>query len=446
MSPITSILGDVWLISDTIAMPEGGDRSFGLNENMVEMIDKAKVSEKWANRLRIIAEAPLNAKRDAIYVPDNTFFNWYRAISLEYPDFRQDDYWSGALVYYPEDTRLFVEEFVAEPGSYYGPYFVCARIDGVAAGMVGYAESRSELPGILERLSGTELHPLPKFSTSHSTVFDLCNGFKAEVYVSKVTVSDIEEADFETVIADADSNVVFKGILNPGELFACKESHDGLQAMIAEKRGEVPSKAEDSELREANERLRLFASTELYAPDTVAALKEKIEGLSDFAPIKLITADGKTELLVSSAIIKEWKDSLGQRVNIPAIPTKSDIRSLGLDSVRLTHRREFSLLAKDASGFWAFEAKFRAGFSIDKLFDFTNDAELLFAAIEELGKRHNEYGASIIDTEAVLSLLDSSDNREFQYLYDRVIPIEALINRARPDVVTEQASSGMSMG
>lgn len=78
MKVVTSLLGDKWVIDENGAKPELGDRIFGANDNMIEMLEKSQTSEKWAQRLQQIAYAEINEDKTAIYAPDQKNFNWYR--------------------------------------------------------------------------------------------------------------------------------------------------------------------------------------------------------------------------------------------------------------------------------------------------------------------------------------------------------------------------------
>jgi hypothetical protein len=439
MKTIKSVLGDTWIITNKQASPEGGDRTFGLNEDMQEMIDKSQQSEKWAKRLRLIAGAPLNDDKDCIYVPDKNYFNWYRTISLESPEFIPDDYSSGAQLVYPEDTRLHISESVGEPGAHYGPYYIYGRDDEGRYGVVGFSEELSEVPGILEKLKGTEFDHLPVFSRIAGTVYDLDGGYQADTLAVSNHSMDIWTTDLHTTIVDAEGKIVFNGQLSPEEIITYRQSADALRAML-----ESNSEHLASFIPRENERLEKFSSTPTYIPVDEDDLRNKLTSLPEHVGVKLVGTSRSVEFVVSSEIIKSWANPEGKLIEIPESPTKDFFKELNVEYLQLTGFRHYTILFKDVGGFLV-DINWSNALPIDKLFGFvrvnTKEEDVLYDLQEKRGDHDNKTPCG---NQEMMEILSNSMRCD-QPIVNKQIPIEALIKRAKPTPSDANESSGPGM-
>lgn len=425
MKTIRSVIGDTWIITDKDATPKGGDRTFALNQNMQEMIDKAQQSEKWAKRLNLIGNAQLNEAKDCILVPDKNYFNFYRIISLNDPDFVPDYYSSGAQLVYPEDTRLHISESVGEPGAHYGPYYIYGRDEDGKYGVVGFSEDLCDVPAILEKLKGTKFDHLPEFSNTIGTVYDLCGGFKADTLAVCNRGMDIWTTELHTTIVNADGKIVFVGQLTPDEIITYRKSGDALNAMLGSNSEHLASYMPNE-----NALLEKFAASPLFVPVSMHDLSVKLFGLPDNESVKLAVNSAPVELIISSEVVRIWCTPNDQKITIPESPTKDFFQGLDVEYLQLTKFRTFTILAKDLDGF-AVDSSKSNSLPMDKLYDFLKERPATEAAGDVLHNHSSdpvgtdEYGYKHI-LRVLANFMESDPN-----LVEKKIPIDALIRRAK---------------
>ena len=297
----TSFIGDVWQISDTLATPIGGDRKFGLNEQMSMLLEGATKNEACANILRFYANAPLNESKDALLLPDSAHDNWLRSCALSDPTFdtAEEDYFYGVRLIYPADTRLHIEQGVVDPGSMYGPYYVGAKGDDNQMGIVGIADSWEDLKGLLERLKGTMLSPMPVLTEGKSKVIDFCEGYRAEVRLVGVEELDFGSSVIETTVVDVRNEIVFQGFVKRDTLLEFRQSKMDFEAMLATQSKEKQGAASNT-LGWANESLKTFAAIGYFKPSSPEDLTDMLNNIRLNCSIKLLLADGESEILVTA--------------------------------------------------------------------------------------------------------------------------------------------------
>ncbi|MEG1347347.1 MAG: hypothetical protein RSD49_04780 [Hafnia sp.] len=442
MKIITSKLGDRWQITDTEAMPEGGDRKFGMNNNMIEMIENAQKSDRWAERLRIVANAELSEDKECIYVPDRDYFNWFRSVSLQDPEFRtHHDYESGFRLTYPDDTRLTISEGVEEPGAHYGPYYINGTGEDGKYGLVGFSEDLSDIPGILEKLKGSKLSPLPQFSALDSVIYQLSDGFKAEIHGIECHSMDIWTVSFKATITDPKNKIIFEDVLGLDEIIQCGYSSNDLQDVLSRYKNEY----QIQHLNDVNKALVLFNTLDAFNPESVSDLKNQLNILPKNTSLKLTCADQKTELLISSSVVKSWERLSGEKAYIGDSPTETELESLGVDSLRLRHLREYTVKAKDIGGA-SIETDVIKSLSIENLFSVVTDEAEFTKLFDKAQDSHNRCTQMTrLGRLAVLDTLNNGYHAPLEYISDKVIPIGTLIKSARAELERSIKNYGMDM-
>jgi hypothetical protein len=258
---------------------------------------------------------------------------------------------------------------------------------------------------------------------------------------------DIWTASYETTITNDQGLIVFSGYLTPEDIVGFRRSGDELRSM-SEK---TVSEYCPENVKKLNEIVMEFKTRDSFVPTDVQNLTSKLKELSVGDSLKLTCADNKTELLISCGVEIEWKDSVGREVRIPESPTKSDIKNLGLESVRLIHEKVYTAHAKDINGS-SIESSPLHALSFNKLFEMVSDTDKFRERFNDMQEWHSDVAdmnclgrSAIIQIFTDIHDINDAERPAPEYLVDKVIPIAALIKRARQEPTDTNESSGPGM-
>lgn len=442
MKTITSILGDRWIIAEGLAKPELGTLEFAANKNMMEMLENAQKSEKWANRLRIISKSELNADQNAIYIPDQKNNNWFREIMLEDPCFRtgEHDYFNGYELTWPDDTRLKINECCASPGSYYGPYLIETKREDGSMGLVGYCESESEVLPLLESLKNQELNPLPDFFEHKNVVIDLPDGYKAEINKSVSYYNDTEDVIYPTAIIYPGEAIAVIATMYPDTLLSIRDSAEQLRKVIDECEGRR-TKSNSDELKKLNNRLMNFRKADAASYSSQDEFFEAISKLKKDTKLKFLTADNTQEILISWQQVKRWRQMDGKVIPEEDLLHADDIKAKSTDSVRLCFEREYTVQVKQSDGYLVLEGR---GKTIDreKLYALISDpfgVEKASTCVMDNGNTHRTFVH-----EAILYNIDGG-YANVEYTSEKTIKLQDAISRVKNEMNKAINSYGMDI-
>lgn len=430
MKTITSVLGDKWVINNGHAKAEFSDIEFAVNENMTEVLNNAQKSEKWANLLRTISKAELNADQDAVYMVDKKNNNWFREISLEDPNFRvnHNDYFWGYDLVWPEDTRLKISEICGDPGSEYGPYLIQTKRNDGTLGIVGYSEQEEDIPAILESLKDTELNPLPDFFEHKNVVFDLPDGYQAEVNKSIFLDNGIPDVSFPTAIIAPDKSVVMVATMYPDTLIGIRTAEH--LHKVLEDGASRRTNMHNDQLKEINDRLSTYHATDLYEPKNAFEFADTMLKLKKDTPLKVMTADKEHEILISWQQVKRWRHVNGKLIAQDEMPHVDDLKALGVDAVRLCVERVYTIQTKQTDGFLVIESR-PTSINSDKLYSLVSDQDFLMSVITRQGENGTIH--PVPAQEQIISTT-MGGYQGIEYLSDKNLSIKAAIKMSQNEM------------
>lgn len=435
MKTVTSVLGDKWVIENGKATPEFGDRSFGVNQHMTEMLENSTKSEKWAKRLKYISTAELTEDKDAILVADSRNNGWLQTISLEDPQFRQDNYFGYSLIY-PDDRRLIITEGVGDPGSSYGPYYVTTKDEAGVHGIVGYSEREEDLPEILEKLAGTDLKPLPQMSETKYVQFDLADGFRAETSLLQTTYDDIADMSYVTTIVSPDNQIVANAHFSPDILIKMRDSGEYLNKIL----GDLADRRDEwvnQRLNDMNDRLNLFERTEVTKIKNLEQLEDKVKGIGKNGSLKLECADNESHIVISWQQVKKWRQMDGTVISVEENPSEEFLNKAGIEKLRLCYEREYLIDAKQQGGFTVSRQK-APSIDVDTLFAITQDR----TAFDDILKQDPENPAKYLVIEDIAG---AACGTKIDYITDRTFPVAEYVRRIQQELERDIAKYGLEL-
>lgn len=439
MKIITSLLGDRWVINDGKAKPELGAIEFSVNENMMEMLEHAQTSEKWAKRLRTLSTAELNADQDAIFVSDSKNNNWFREIFLDEPCFRvgESDYFNGYDLTWPDDTRLKINQVCACPGSSYGPYLIqCKREDG-GLGLVGYCENEGDVLSALEALKNTELKPLPELVEHKNVLLDLPNGYKAEINKHVSYYNDVEHTSYPTAIIYPGNAIAMVATLYPDTLLSMRDDSAFMMNMLEQCDGRR-SKQHADELKKLNNRLMNFNKTETCTPGDQLEFAQALKSLKKDTPIKFMTADNEQELLISWKQVKNWRTMDDVIVSDEELLDEDNLKAQGIDAVRLCFEREYTVQVKQADGFLVLEGTGKA-INPERLYSIISDPEYLHQAITRTSENGEKF--KLFAQEEILETI-KGNNKDIDYTSEKTLTLQAAVSKVKAELEKAISSYG----
>lgn len=310
MRRITTTLGDVWLVKEETASPINSDREYGLTEIMQRILKNSESNNRFAERLRIIANADVTQDGKAFLIPDVDHEGYSRPVSFRQPhfDWKSDDPHSGRVLFNTNNPDYIIREVVADPCASFGPYHLMKFDYSLEKfTLVGTdVSSMEDAFELMKKVMAEKTTPLPSIREGETTLLSLPNGYSAEVLLT----CDIHEVVYEEIF---NVSIIDRFGRHAGDFQT--ESASVLVSM-RDDAGQLEELLEEAGPPKFDGILDMFAKAEVFYPRRFQDLDNCIDALESNRVVKLMTADDEYEVLLTWDMSKNiYRDQGGDFIS-----------------------------------------------------------------------------------------------------------------------------------
>jgi hypothetical protein len=349
MIKIKTALDDEWIVFEGTVTSSNTEMTLGYNEEIKGFLDKAVTDLRYAQRMRLIEEAPIGLNGKHLLLPDREHPGWSRPISLKTPqlDWRVGDHIQKILIK-TDDHSLSAVYFADEPGESDDCWEMSRFIpEEQMYGPIGVVDTFDQVQEFAGR--GFFPEPLPPLTQEATRLIELKDGYSAEA-VRRPEPDGDGGLRQEFLVSVTGPSGAFEGqfTTNITTLIQMRDDSETLQQMLSI---DPEEKADLENLKKDRQTHNLFRDIPVSSPMSLQEMKDKLSSLKVGNMLHLETAEKEYEILVGWKPVTSIRTPEGQALYIGnEIAPANLFDNWHVDSVVYGKERSYEVLVKRPEG------------------------------------------------------------------------------------------------
>jgi hypothetical protein len=358
---IKTILGDEWIVLDGLATSSNTEKTIGYSEDIQSFLEKATTDVRYANRMRLIEEAPIGLNGKHFLLPDREHEGWLRPIDMDDPvlDWRGQDEVLGPILMLAADHSISARLYVEEPGAYDDCWEISRYIPSEKMyGIIGVVKKYEDVQEYIQK--GDFPDPLPPLWTDVTRIIDLQDGYTAEILRSPQNDMDGGITQhFLMNIIDCNGNKVIDVLTGANTILKVRDSSAVMNAVIEQNQRDERELQMGNEYEKSQHKLlTAFKEIKISAPMGYEAFNNALSNLKPNDMLHLETPEKEYELLVTWRPVNSLRTLDGDVIyKGNEIPPVTLFQNWHLDSLVTGKEREYDVHVKRPEGSMIFSTE-----------------------------------------------------------------------------------------